>query len=391
MASGAWLVVRCLTFPAVPHLLVTNDFPPKHGGIQSYLYELWRRLPPGMATVFTTAHEDADSFDAEQAFEVVRSDRSLLLPTAGMARRIERLAGATGSGLVVLDPALPLGLVGERLSTSYAVVAHGAEITVPGRLPLARHALGRVLTSASWIVAAGGYPAAEARRAGGGRLPPVTEIPPGVDAGRFRPLDEPARLAARRHLGLPSDALVLLSVSRLVPRKGMDVLIRAVARLQRTRPDLVLAIGGAGRDERRLAAIARLAGVQVRWLGRLSEEDLPLAYGSADVFAMCCRERWLGLEQEGFGIVFLEAAACGVPQVAGRSGGSAEAVEDGETGFVVSDPGDERQVAAALEPLLDDPALRRELGEAARTRAVEQFSYDLLARRLERSLLEAGG
>ena len=375
----------------MPHLLVTNDFPPKHGGIQSYLYELWRRLPPGTATVLTTAHDGAEAFDSGQPFAVVRSGRSLLLPTAEMARRIDRLVAETGSGLVVLDPALPLGLVGERLSTGYAVVAHGAEITVPGRLPVSRRALGRVLTSASWIVAAGGYPAAEARRAGRGRLPPVTEIPPGVDAERFSPLGEPARAAARRRLGLPLDALVLLSVSRLVPRKGMDVLIRAVARLQRTRPDLVLAIGGAGRDERRLRTVARLAGVQVHWLGRLSEGDLPLAYGAADVFAMCCRDRWLGLEQEGFGIVFLEAAACGVPQVAGRSGGSAEAVQDGETGFVVSDPGDEREVAAALEPLLDDPSLRRAFGAAARTRAVEHFSYDLLARRLERTLLEAGG
>ncbi|MGO9197095.1 MAG: glycosyltransferase family 4 protein [Acidimicrobiales bacterium] len=373
------------------HLLVTNDFPPKHGGIQSYLYELWRRLPPGMATVYTTSYPGAAAFDSAQEFRVVRSHRTVLLPTTGLVSSIDRLASETGSGLVVLDPALPLGLVGARLARPYGVVVHGAEITVPGRLPGTRELLDHVLSSATWIVAAGGYSATEARRATSSRLPPVTEVPPGVDVDRFRPLSDEERRAARRRLGLPVDALIVVSISRLVPRKGMDVLIRAVARLRRCRPDLVLAIGGSGRDERRLRAVASVAGVPVHWLGQVRDENLPLAYGAADVYAMCCRDRWLGLEQEGFGIVFLEAAACGIPQVAGASGGSAEAVVDGETGVVVGDPGNERAVAAALEPLLDDPSLRQRLGEAARDRAVAHFAYDKLALRLERALLEAGG
>jgi phosphatidylinositol alpha-1,6-mannosyltransferase len=375
----------------VPHLLVTNDFPPKHGGIQSYLYELWRRLPTGMATVYTTSYPGAGRFDASQEFPVVRSEHSVLWPTPSLVSTVDRLAEETGAGLVVLDPALPVGLAGPRLAKPYGVVVHGAEITVPGRLPAARDLLKDVLSSAAWIVAAGGYPAAEARRAAGGRLPPVTEVPPGVDVERFSPLSGEQRRAARRHLGLPPDALIVVSISRLVPRKGMDVLIRAVARLQRSRPDLVLAIGGAGRDERRLRAVAAVTGVPVRWLGRISDEDLPLAYGAADVYAMCCRDRWLGLEQEGFGIVFLEAAACGVPQLAGSSGGSAEAVLDGETGLVVSEPANDRAVAAALEPLLDDSSLRERLGTAARERAVAHFGYDKLALRLERALIEAGG
>ena len=375
----------------MPHLLVTNDFPPKVGGIQSYLYELWRRLPPGMATVYTAANRGASAFDAAQPFRIVRSQRSVLLPTPAEAAAVRRLTGETGSGLVILDPAIPLGLLGPRLGAPYGLVLHGAEVTVPGRLPVSRELLGQVLSLSAWIVAAGGYPAAEARHAARDRLPPMTEVPPGVDTERFRPLSPPERRAARDRLGLPPDALVVLSLSRLVPRKGMDVLIRAVARLQRSRPDLVLAIGGAGREERRLRAQARVAGVPVHWLGRVSDEDLPAAYGAADVFAMCCRDRWLGLEQEGFGIVFLEAAACGVPQLAGLSGGSAEAVVDGETGVVVTEPSDSRAVAAALEPLLDDPELRRRLGEAARERAETSFSYDKLALRLERALLEAGG
>ncbi|MHB1987916.1 MAG: glycosyltransferase family 4 protein [Acidimicrobiales bacterium] len=375
----------------MPHVLVTNDFPPKFGGIQSYLYELWRRLPAGMATVYTTAHEQAAEFDRAQALRIVRSERSLLLPTSSMVSIIDRLARETGSGLVVLDPALPLGLLGPRLAKRYGVIVHGAEITVPGRLPLARPVLGHVLSSGAWLLAGGTYPAAEAHRAAGGRLPAVTQIPPGVDITRFRPLSGPQRLAAREHLGLPRDSVIVLGLGRLVPRKGMDVLIRAVSRLQGTRPELVLVIGGSGRDEPRLRAIASSAGVRVKWLGSVSEIDKPLVYGAADVYAMCCRDRWFGLEQEGFGIVFLEAAACGIPQLAGESGGSAEAVVNGETGIVVSDPGDYRSVARALEPLLDDVALRERFGAAARARAVTEFDYDKLAGVLQQALIEAGG
>ncbi|MHB8246353.1 MAG: glycosyltransferase family 4 protein [Acidimicrobiales bacterium] len=375
----------------MPHILVTNDFPPKVGGIQSYLHELWRRLPPGMATVYTTRYEGAPRFDAEQGYRVVRSSRSVLMPTLALVRTIDRLAEETGSGLVLLDPALPVGLAGTRLKQRYGVVVHGAEITVPGRLPLVTRLLGHVLSSASLVVAGGSYPASEVLRAVGNRLPPVVQVPPGVDVERFHPLSAAEKEEARRRLGLPPDALVVASISRLVPRKGMDVLIRAIARLKSSRPDLVLAIGGEGRDERRIRGVARVAGVPVKWLGRLSRADLPLAYAASDVYAMCCRDRWFGLEQEGFGIVFLEAAACGVPQLAGLSGGSAEAVDDGRTGYVVDDPKDDRAVAAALEPLLDDEGLRLRLGRAARERAESDFAYDKLAPRLEQALVEAGG
>jgi phosphatidylinositol alpha-1,6-mannosyltransferase len=124
----------------------------------------------------------------------------------------------------------------------------------------------------------------------------------------------------------------------------------------------------------------------VRFFGRVANDDLPLLYGCADIYTMACRTRWGGLEQEGFGIVFVEAAACGTPQVAGRSGGAAEAVVHGETGLIVERPDDWREVAAAFEALLDDPALRARMGVAARERAVAEFSYDLLADRLGRSV-----
>jgi phosphatidylinositol alpha-1,6-mannosyltransferase len=363
----------------VTGLLVTNDFPPKIGGIQSYLHELWRRLPVGDATVLTTPYDGAAAWDAQQAFRVVRARERVLLPMPSLATRIDALAREVDASVILLDPWLPLGHLGPRLTAApYVVVVHGAEVTVPGRLPGSRQLGGRVLRGAAGIVAAGRYPAREAERAAGGALRGVV-VPPGVDVGRFVPLADADRRAVRTTFGLDPDRPLVLGVSRLVPRKGFDVLIDAVAGL----PDVQLAIAGAGRDRARLERRARERGVddRTRFLGRVPDDaSFPQLYACADVFAMPCRDRWGGLEAEGFGIVFLEAAAAGVPAVAGRSGGSHEAVVDGETGFVVD--GRALDVRGALSALLADDGLRERMGAAARARAVMEFSYDTLAARL---------
>ena len=369
----------------VKHLLVTNDFPPKIGGIQSLLWEWWRRLPPDSFAVLTSPYAGTAEFDAAQPFHIERTREPVLLPHPLMVRHVDSMARDFGADLVVLDPALPLGLVGPSLALPYDLVLHGAEVTVPGRLPGSKQTLAWVLRRARHIVAAGGYPAAEAEHAAGRKLP-ITVVPPGVDTERFQPLGDEARLAARHHFGIPDNAELVVSISRLVPRKGFDTAIRAAASLQRSRPNLVLAIAGGGRDRDRLHALATSLDAPVRFLGRVSNEDLPRLYGCADVYTMACRNRWGGLEQEGFGIVFVEAAACGTPQVAGESGGAAEAVVDGVTGIVVKRPDDHREVAAAFERLLDDPALRRAMAAAGRARAVAEFSYDVLAQRLGKSL-----
>jgi phosphatidyl-myo-inositol dimannoside synthase len=367
------------------HLLVTNDFPPKLGGIQSYLWELWRRLPADEVTVLTTPHDGAAAWDAQQPFRVVRSKQPVLLPNPVLRRQIDALADEVGAELVVLDPALPLGLLGPRLDHPYALVLHGAEITVPGRVWGTRNVLAHVLREARVIVSAGDYAADEAERAAGSVLP-IAVVPPGVDTERFRPVSDDDRRVARARFGLDPDALVVVSVSRLVPRKGMDVLILAAARLAERHPRLQVAIGGGGRDASRLERLVESIGAPVRLLGRVPEPDLPTAYQAGDVFAMLCRTRWAGLEQEGFGIVFQEAAATGIAQVAGESGGSAEAVVDGETGVVVRQPGSVDLVVDALDGLLAEPALRAAMGRASRERAVSAFSYDRLADRLGRAL-----
>jgi phosphatidylinositol alpha-1,6-mannosyltransferase len=364
----------------VPSLLVTNDFPPKVGGIQSYLYELWRRLPPEETTVLTTPHRGARAWDAEQSFRVERVHERVLLPSKRLARNVDALAREVKADIILLDPMLPLGMIGAWLTAApNVVIVHGAEITVPGRLPMSRSLAEHVLEHAAGIVAAGSYPAREAMRAA--RRPvPTLIVPPGVDVARFHVLEPDARAAARARFGIAPQDRVVLGVSRLVPRKGFDTLIDSVAALD---ADVQLVLAGSGRDAHRLRSLAERRGIggRVRMLGRVPDDALPALYASADLFAMLCRDRWGGLEAEGFGIVFLEAAACGVPAVAGRSGGSHEAVADGVTGAVV-DPRSGRAIRAALDRILGNSSLRAQLGEAARQRAVTEFSYDHLVQRL---------
>lgn len=329
------------------HLLVTNDFPPKIGGIQSLLWEWWRRLPPDRFAVLTSPYEGTEEFDAAEPYRIERTPEPVLLPHPWMVKRINDLADDFGADLVVLDPAVPLGLVGPSLKLPYDLVLHGAEVTVPGRLPGSRQALAYTLKRARHIIAAGGYPSAEAEHAAGRELP-TTVVPCGVDPERFRVLTDAERTAAREHFGLPVDAEVIVAISVTCHGKGFDTAIRAVNRLKHLRPDLVLAIGGSGRDTDRLRRLAEELDAPVRFMGRIDHDDVPKFYGCGDLSTMLCRNRWGGLEQEGFGIVFLEAAACGIPQVAGDSGGAAEAVAHGETGLVIEEPEDVQAVADAF-------------------------------------------
>lgn len=356
------------------HLLVTNDFPPKHGGIQTLLWELWRRLPSDDFAVLTTPHDGAAAFDAAQPFRVERTREPVLLPTPMLRRRVDAMVKELGAELVMLDPALPVGGIGPHLSVPYGVFMHGSELI--GRLPIGDRLSGRVLRGASVVIAAGTYPAAETRRLTRGHEPPITLVPCGVDSTRFQPLADKAE--ARRRFGLPEDAPLVVGLSRLVPRKGFDVLIDAVERM----PGVHVAIGGTGSDHERLA---KKASDRVHLVGRIEDDDLPAFYGCGDAFGMLCRDQWFGLEKEGFGIVFLEAAACGVPQVAGRSGGSADAVSHDETGIVVDDPRDVDAVVRALRTVLD-PETNARMAAASRHRAVAVFDYDLLAATLQAAL-----
>jgi phosphatidylinositol alpha-1,6-mannosyltransferase len=370
------------------HLLVTNDYPPKTGGIQVYLHELWRRLEPGRATVLTaSSHEDAQSFDQQSDVVIERvSASTLFLPTRSALVAIEAAIERHQPDLVLLDPAWPLGLLGPHLSRPYGVVLHGAEVTIPGRLPLVASSLRHVLRHAVVAVCAGTYPESEARRNAAEWMPPVVQIPPGVDTMRFQPLDDSRSAHVRRSLGLPEEGLLVSSYSRLVPRKGMDTLLRASARLANQFPELHVAIGGAGRDRPRLERLAKKLKAPVTFLGRVPDDVLSEWLGASDLMVMDCRSRWLGLEQEGFGIVFLEAAASGVAQIAGRSGGSHEAVIDGVTGTVVTNSRSDRALARVMADLLGDDERRARYARNSRDLAVERFEWNNLARRLGNGL-----
>ena len=365
----------------VKHLLVTNDFPPKIGGIQNLLYEWWRRLPSESFAVLTSPYSGSKQFDAAQSFEIRRTREPVLLPHPLMVHKINKMAKQFGAEIVVLDPALPLGLIGPNLNLPYAVVLHGAEIVVPGRLPVVSRLLARVLNNAELIIASGSYPAAEASRVcrSSKRIEVIT---PGVDIQRFKVLSSEQRIEARKRFGVAEDAELIVGISRLVPRKGFDVLIRAVARLAIEFPKLRLIVGGDGRDRARLERIARELMSPTTFLGRVSDDDLPKLYGCADINAMLCRSRWMGLEQEGFGIVFAEAAACGVPQIAGRSGGASDAVDHDITGLIVEDPTRVDDVVSSLRRLLVDKSQLLKMGQASRLRAENLFDYDKLALKL---------
>jgi phosphatidylinositol alpha-1,6-mannosyltransferase len=370
------------------HLLVTNDFPPKTGGIQVYLHELSSRLEPGRCAVLTaSSHRDAAAFDAnsDMVIERVKSP-TLFLPLPSTLAAIEAAIERHQPDLVLLDPAWPLGLLGPRLSRPYGVVLHGAEAAIPGRLPLVASSLRYVLRHAQVAVCAGSYPEAEARRNAAEWMPRALHIPPGVDTERFAPLDPDRRSEVRERLGLSPTALLVSSYSRLVPRKGMDTLIRASTTLATRFPELQVAIGGVGRDRDRLERLATKLGAPVVFLGRVADDDLSPWLGASDLMVMACRSRWAGLEQEGFGIVFLEAAASGVAQVAGRSGGSHEAVRHESTGLVVDEPRRDGELAEAMARLLDDAELREQFALNARAMAVKQFDWRVLANRLASGL-----
>ena len=375
------------------HLLVTNDYLPKTGGIQVYLHELWRRLPPHRAIVLTASSDDkAAEFDGNTDVVIERVRQSLLFfPTPRVLFQIRDAVKRHDPDLVLLDPAWPLGILGPFLGRPFGVILHGAEVTIPGRVPLLSNTLRYVLRRASVAVSAGSYPEAEALRNAKERLAPIVQVPPGVDTDRFVPLPVEEHAARRRDLGLDEDAFLIASYSRLVPRKGMDVLIRASALIGNEIPNLEVAIGGSGRDRERLERLASDLNAPVTFLGRVSDEALPGWLAASDLMVMACRSRWFGLEQEGFGIVFVEAAACGIPVVAGRSGGSHDAVVDGETGLIVDNPKDPRALADAILALYHDPERRRHMGEAGRKYAVEVFDWRVLAGDLDEGLARHGG
>jgi phosphatidyl-myo-inositol dimannoside synthase len=367
-------------------LLVTNDFPPRRGGIQSYLQELVDHLVDTGAhtlTVYAPKWKGSDEFDRAAAYEVVRHPGTLMLPEPSVAGRMRRLVERHGADTVWFGAAAPLALMAPLARDAGAgrVIAstHGHEVGW-SMLPLARTALRRIGSGTDAVTYVSRYTRQRFASAFGPRAA-LEHLPPGVDTERFAP-DEVARaeLRARYRLG---DRPVVVCLSRLVPRKGQDMLIRALPAIRQRVRGAALVIVGGGPYGPSLRRLAHSFGVSdhVVFTGGVPGDELPAHHAMADVFAMPCRTRGAGLDVEGLGIVYLEASASGVPVVAGRSGGAPETVLDDETGLVV-DGWDVGAIAATVSDLLADTDRSARMGAAGRRWVVDNWQWKDQAARL---------
>ena len=369
---------------AIKTLLVTNDFPPTVGGIQSYLRdfarELARRVGPESLVVFASTQDAAAArkWDASVPYTVVRWSHRVMLPTPSTARAMQRLIRTHGIDTVWFGAAAPLALMGPAAKRAGAatVIAstHGHEVGW-AKVPIGRQALRGIGRSADIVTYISDYTLQRLRPAFGSG-PRFVALPSGVDTAFFRPATVAQRTATRERLGVGDAPLVVCS-SRLVARKGQDVLIRALPEVRRQAAGARLVIVGTGPDARRLHAIA---GAEVVFTGAVPGEQLRDIVAAADVFAMPARTRLGGFDVEGLGIVYLEAQACGVPVVAGRSGGAPETVTPGSG--VVVDGRDTGEVARAIGGMLVDAQERARMGAAGRAHVAERFSWNVLGDRL---------
>lgn len=358
-------------------LVVTNDFPPQDGGIQSFVMEIVKRLPPDEVVVHTCRQPGDTAHDRDLPFPVVRDPDRLLLPTPALTRRVIDTMRSTGADRVWFGAAAPLGLMAARLREAGARrlvgSTYGHEVwwaAVPGPRQLL-HRIGQQCDVITYLteycgrrIALALSPAARAR---------MVRLLAGVDSEAFHPGSGGGLVRQTWGLG---EAPVVACVSRMVQRKGQDVLIRALPRVRAAVPDVRLLLVGDGPYRRRLEHLARQRQVEdaVVFTGRVPWAALPAHHDAATVFAMPCRNRRAGLEVEGLGICFLEAAATGVPVVVGASGGAPDAVLDGENGFLV-DGRDEDEVAQRLITLLTDGELRRRFGTRGRDWAAQEWQW----------------
>ena len=364
-------------------LLITNDFPPRPGGIQQFVHNLAVRQPVGSVVVYASTWRGAAAFDTEQPFEVVREDTSVLLPTPRVARRAAELARAHGCDTAWFGAAAPLGLlaVGQRRTAGIGravALTHGHEVGWAA-LPGARRLLRRIARGTDVMTYLGEYQRVRLERALHG-LTELRRLAPGVDVDAFHPGVDGGEVRRRHRLG---DRPVIVCVSRLVPRKGQDMLIRALPAVCRRVPGTALLLVSGGPYRRRLERLAAEHGVasDVVFTGSVPWAELPAHYAAGNVYAMPCRTRAGGLDVEGLGIVYLEASACGLPVVGGDSGGAPDAVLDGETGFVVGG----RDLVALTDRLVDllsNPAKAAAMGAAGRAWIERDWRWEAQAARM---------
>jgi phosphatidylinositol alpha-1,6-mannosyltransferase len=366
-------------------LVVTNDLPPRTGGIQTFLHEVLRRQDPSDIVVFGPRQSGSETFDASAGYEIHRNDGPII-PTPWVAKRAAEVAAVTGASQVMFGSGMPnahLIPFLRRLGLPTAlVITHGNEAGW-AQLPVGR-ALVYPLNGARSVTYLGPF----THRILSKYVKPASRLhrlPPGVDTERFRPGSGGAEL--RESLGI-TDRFVIGTVSRFVPRKGVDLLIQALPFVRRSIPDAVLLVAGDGPRRNELQALATSCDVSdhVLFIGAPAADQLPAVYDAMDVFALPTHTRKFGVDVEGLGIVFLEAAASGVPVLVGASGGSVDAVRPGETGQLINT--DPPVIAARIVELARNDAARQAMGVVGRQWMIDDWEWSDRATRV-RELLRA--
>ena len=376
-------------------LFVTNDFPPQSGGIETFIAGLISQLPKDSVVVHTSSQKDVmqqEKYDQE-IFEklgalVVRDRQRILLPTPSLRKRVLGTVHAHGIDTVVFGSSVPLGLLASSLRKQgvrkMVAITHGHEVWW-SKVPIFSAILRRVCSQVDVITYLGNFTKrAISRVIRASDREKLIHLPPGVDIDFFTPGEKPEYLLDRYHL---EGKKIILCAGRLVQRKGQDVLIDALSILRQRDQNVHLLIVGAGNYEKALRMRVEKLNLNssVTFAGRIEYHELPDHFRLADIFASPTRDRFGGLEVEGLGIVYLEASACGIPVLAGNSGGAPDAVQDGRTGLV-RDGGSVEIIAETLQELLENHNLRSEMGKQGREWMEREWSWAVIGARF-RTLL----
>ncbi len=364
-------------------LCITNDFGPRAGGIETFVMGLIERAPRGSIIVYTSAQGDTTSYDQgwlrDFGVEVIRDSSKILLPSPWVARRVRKVIVRGSIKQVFFGAAAPLGVMARGLRKKGVVnivaLTHGHEVWWAKLWPFSS-AISFIGRNVDHLTYLGDFTKNEISKA----LSPKAEsklvkIAPGIDTDHFAPVPNSAHL--RRDLGL-ADKKVIVSVGRLVHRKGQDILIESLPAVLAKHPTAHILMVGEGPYRGVLTKMVdelNLSGA-VTFIGRIQYKELPRYICAGDIFVMPSRSRLAGLEVEGLGIVYLEASSCGLPVIAGRSGGAPDAVEEGVTGFSV-DGTSALEVSKAIIKLFDDPVKAKEMGQAGRRWIIDKWRWEI--------------
>jgi phosphatidylinositol alpha-1,6-mannosyltransferase len=372
-------------------LLVTNDLGPRAGGIESFVLSLVERVPKGCLIIYTSTQKGSAPFDAqllERFGAVVIRDRAkILLPTPRVNHRAVKILKQYQIKTVWFGAAAPLALMAKQLRTSGATnivaLSHGHEIWW-AKIPILKQLLRKIIKDVDHLGYLGQFTKGEIVKASN-QIDKFVQIAPGIDTDHFMPKSARADLIKKYRL---EDRRVIVSVGRLVHRKGQDKLIESLPKILQSFPDAVLLLVGEGPIKQMLKNTAKQLGAtnQVIFAGRVQHIDLPDYICLGEVFAMPVRSRFAGLEVEGLGIVYLEASACGLPVIVGNSGGATDAVIDGVTGLLVNGS-DTDQIADAVCKLLTDQSRAKAMGLAGRGWVIENWQINTWSEKFNKLLL----